>query len=101
MPKLNHIVLFEFKSSATQEQIDTLMSELRKLTSIPCVVAISCGDTITTDRNKGYTHAMVVTIDSPENLSVYSNHEEHQRVLTNHIKPIIENNLAMDYVLQE
>ena len=92
-----HLVFFAFKADATETQIETLMSELRSLSSvIPGVQQLSCGKSFT-QRGKAFTHALSVLLTDRAALDAYGPHPAHQKVLADFVKPILEEVLAIDY----
>ncbi len=94
---IEHIVLFRWKDDASQEAIDNVLTELRKLKSkIPGIADLSCGANFS-DRAKGYTHGLVVRFNDRSALEAYGPHPEHQRVVQNFINPIRADVLAFDY----
>ncbi|KAJ2659796.1 hypothetical protein IWW48_003311 [Coemansia sp. RSA 1200] len=94
---LIHIVLLPVKADAPQDLVDQVVSELNQLkTHIPFVSSSRCGKTVT-QRGKQYTHALVVELEKPDQLSLYRDHPVHQAVLQK-IKLILgEESLAMDF----
>jgi hypothetical protein len=94
---IEHIVLFRWTDDASQEAIDNVLTELRKLKSkIPGIADLSCGANFS-DRAKGYTHGLVVRFNDRSALEAYGAHPEHQRVVQNFINPIRADVLAFDY----
>ena len=59
---------------------------------------VSVGPTFTTDRCRGYTHALVVELQDKEALNSYAKNEDHLKVIQENILPIVEKDgiLAMD-----
>ena len=94
---IEHIVLFQWTTEASQEAIDAVMTELRKLKGkIPGIIDLSCGANFS-ERSKGYTHGLVVRFNDQAALEAYGPHLEHQRVVQNFINPIRADVLAIDY----
>ena len=94
---IEHIVLFRWTDTASQEAKESAMTELRNLKGkIPGIVDLSCGANFC-DRAKGYTHGLVVRFTGRAALEAYSPHPDHQRVVQNLIKPIAADILALDY----
>ncbi|KAJ2858424.1 hypothetical protein J3B02_000296 [Coemansia erecta] len=92
-----HIVLLPVKPDAPKELVDQVVSELNALEQkIPFVIRSRCGKTVT-QRGKQYTHALLVELESSDQLQAYADHADHQAVLSK-IKDIIsEPSLAMDF----
>ncbi|KAJ1906032.1 hypothetical protein LPJ81_001583 [Coemansia sp. IMI 209127] len=94
---LVHIVLLPVKADAPQELVDLVVSELNELAvHIPFVVSSRCGRTVT-QRGKQYTHAVVVELERPDQLSVYADHPVHQAVLQKIKQIVSEETLAIDF----
>lgn len=92
-----HIVLFKWKETATADQIGAALTALRGLKGqIPGITELSCGANFT-DRGQGFTHGLVVHLTDKAALEAYGPNPTHQEVVVNHIKPIAENVLALDY----
>ena len=93
---VEHIVLFRWRTEASQGGIENALTELRKLKSkIPGIVDLSCGANFS-ERAKGYTHGLVVRFTDRAALEAYGPHTEHQRVVQNFINPIREDTLILD-----
>ncbi|KAI8909881.1 hypothetical protein DFJ77DRAFT_512771 [Powellomyces hirtus] len=82
-----HIVHFKVKAAA---QVAEFEEQVRTLAGIKGVQRFSFGRTFTTDRAKGYTHAMVMDFADKEALERYSSDEHHVHVINTYIKPNIE-----------
>lgn len=93
---IEHIVLFKFKSGVDPEKVETMLSEVRGLISIPGVISITAGQSLT-DRHLGFTSAAVIRIKDLPSLEKYRSHEKHKSVLKNVITPITEQLLVVDY----
>jgi hypothetical protein len=94
---IEHIVLFRWTEGASQEAVDNVVAELRKLKDkIPGIVDLSSGANFS-DRAKGYTHGLVVRFTNRAALEAYGPHPEHQRVVQKFINPIRADVLALDY----
>lgn len=95
--KAVHIVLFRWKPEATPEQQEKVMEALRGLRGVvPGILELDCGENFG-NRAKGYQHGLVVLLESRAALEAYQPHPAHQRVLTELIRPIAEDTLAMDF----
>jgi hypothetical protein len=91
------MVLFKIKTEATAADAAAMIQELRKLKgSIPEIQELTCGAN-TSARNQGFTHGLLVRVRSSKDLETYLAHPEHQRVLTQHIRPILESVIVVDY----
>ena len=94
---IEHLVIFKWKPDTTESQIAAAHGALRGLKdSIPGIVSITCGSTIS-DRGQGYTTGLVVRLENKAALDAYGPHPAHQAVVANFISPIRENLIAIDY----
>jgi hypothetical protein len=94
---IEHMVLFKVKAEATPADSTTMIQELRKLREhIPEIQELTCGVN-TSNRNQGFTHGLLVRVQSQRDLETYLAHREHQRVASQHIRPIIESVIVVDY----
>jgi hypothetical protein len=94
---IEHIVLIRWTEQASQEAIETVMTELRGLKGeINAIVDLSCGANFS-ERAKGYAHGLVVRFADRAALNAYISHPEHQRVVQKLINPIRADVLALDY----
>ena len=94
---MEHVVLLKFKAGTAQETIDAAMVAVQALDqTIPCVQHMRCGATCTSERAKGYSHALVATLGGEGDLPHYAKHEAHVALVQQHLKPILDNILAVD-----
>jgi heme-degrading monooxygenase HmoA len=94
---VEHIVLFKIKPEVDNQAVEHMFAGLRALKdSVPGIVDLSVGRNFT-DRGKGYNCGLVVRLESKAALDVYRDHPDHQQVLQERIKPIVEDVLAVDY----
>ena len=94
---VEHVVLLKVKEGTPQAKIDAMVEGVRGLKAkIEGIVEISIGKNYT-DRGQGFDYALVVRMESKETLERYLPHPDHQEVVVNRIKPIIDDILAVDY----
>ena len=67
-----NIVLLKIKSDTSSIIIQQLISGLKSLTKIDGVLNVSVGPTFTLDRNRGYTHALIVDLRDKSILPLYA-----------------------------
>lgn len=94
-----HIVMFQFKPTATPEQIKEIETEFAKLPKeIDTIKAFECGkmDNAEVGLNDGFTHAFLVTFKDKADLEKYLPHAAHQAFVTK-LKPLLEKALVFDY----
>ena len=75
--KLDHVVLLKLRDDPLQNNHQQLTNAIASLTTIPGVQDISVGQTYTTQRSSGYTHALVARLDNKSALTAYATHTEH------------------------
>ena len=97
MPKIQHMVLFDFKEETTTSTIDTIFQELAGLKALcPGILHYAGGAYSSPEGMNGdFTHGFLMTFDSSENRDIYLPHPEHERVKSI-ILPHIQNVIAFD-----
>ena len=94
---IEHIVLFKVKPETPPQSVAAMINGLKGLKSrVPGVVDLSVGSNFS-DRNKGFTHGLVVRFQDRIALDGYIPHPAHREVVEKLIRPITEDVLAMDY----
>jgi len=94
---IEHIVLFKIKADTPAEAVAAMTDGLKGLKArVPGIVDISVGPNFS-DRNKGFTHGLVVRFQDRAALDGYIPHPAHREVVEQLIRPITEDVLAMDY----
>lgn len=94
---IEHIVLFKVKAGTPLEAVTAMMNGLKALPSaVPGIVSLSVGANFT-DRNKGFTHGLVVRFQDKAALDGYIPHPAHREVVEKLIRPITDDVLAVDY----
>ena len=95
---VEHLVFFKLKPETPEASKINMLEKLRSLQGeIPEILEISCGENFT-DRAKNFNLGLRVLLNSKADLSTYSNHPAHLEVVNNHIKPILDDIIALDYV---
>ncbi|MCF6475334.1 Dabb family protein [Nonomuraea sp. MG754425] len=92
---IRHIVLFTWAADATDEQRAAVAAELRKL---PGLIPQLRGYTVGSDAgiNQGnHDFAVVADFDDVDDYLIYRDHPEHQKVIAEHIKPILATRAAV------
>jgi hypothetical protein len=88
---VQHMVWLKFKPGVSPERIEEHMQALRGMQGkVPQVQYVAAGKSLV-DRAGDYTHGVVVTMNSPEDLPAYEEHPEHQKVA----KPLKEDAQVM------
>ena len=92
-----HQVLFDFKPEVTESDLKDIQRELLALENkIPEIKEISCGPNFS-NRSDGYNYGLLVKVDSRDALAVYAEHEAHQKVVNEVIRPRLARIIAVDY----
>ena len=96
---IEHVVLFKVKAATPAASVKAMVDGLAGLKArVPGIVNLSVGANFS-DRSKGFTHGLVVRFRDKAALDAYLPHPAHQDVVQNHIRPIIEDVVAIDYEL--
>lgn len=94
---IEHIVLFKWQETASEEQINQALTELNALKNkIPSIVDLSCGKNFS-ERNQGFQHGLIVRFNDRSSLDAYFPHPSHQEVVNHYIRPILADILSIDY----
>jgi Stress responsive A/B Barrel Domain len=93
---LKHVVLFRFKQTTGEAEIDTLIDGLSALPElIPEIREYVFGrDIVRSERS--YDFALISAFDDLPAMQRYQVHAEHQKVIA-HVKSICESILAVDF----
>jgi hypothetical protein len=94
---IRHVVCFRWNEGTTPEQVDAVAGELRKLPGlIPEIRSFRCGPDVGVNAGN-WDFAVVAEFDSIEHQTVYRDHPEHQRVISDWISPIRADRAAVQY----
>ncbi len=92
---IEHMVWIKFKPGVGQERQKQHMENLAALAeTVPAIQAIRVGENFT-DRAKGFTHGLIVTVATREDLPRYLNHPDHVKAAAP-MKQDAEEVMAMD-----
>ncbi|KAJ1999612.1 hypothetical protein H4R26_004990 [Coemansia thaxteri] len=92
-----HVVLLPVRRDVPEEYVEQVVAELCELkNTIEFVRSARCGKTVTS-RGKQFTHALVVELESADQLPRYQEHPAHQAVLAKIKKIVAEDTIAMDF----
>eukprot|EP00299_Pterocystis_sp_00344_P002392 c12703_g1_i1.p1 GENE.c12703_g1_i1~~c12703_g1_i1.p1 ORF type:complete len:111 (+),score=15.08 c12703_g1_i1:1-333(+) len=87
---VQHVVLLKFVETATQEQKDLVVTELRKLPNvIPQIKSFRVGADLGLDVARNSHVSVVAEFENEADYQVYATHEAHLQVITTYIRPII------------
>src|ERR1017187_1768924 len=78
--KLQHVVCFKFKTTATSQEIKQVEGEFQALKQkIPQVVTLEWGTNVSKEkRDKGFTHCFILSFKSEKDRDTYIEHPEHR-----------------------
>jgi hypothetical protein len=100
--ELNHVVLIKFKPAATPEQIKKVEDAFAALKEkVPGVTSLRYGANVSPEKkNKGYTHAFILTFATDKDRDGYLVHPAH-KAFGGVLGPVLEDVLVIDFWAQE
>ncbi|KAI3447195.1 hypothetical protein Pfo_003860 [Paulownia fortunei] len=99
---IEHIVLFKVKPSVDPSAVNAMISNLNGLISLDPVLHISAGPVSRCRSNSlTFTHMLHSRYRSKTDLTSYSEHPTHVSVVSNYVKPIIDDIMAVDWVADD
>lgn len=95
---LRHVVMFKFKDSAADEQIQHVVDEFKALPKkIDVIQDFEYGSDVSTEkRAHGFTHCFLVTFRDEKGRDHYLPHPAHQEFVKT-LRPILDDVLVLDY----
>lgn len=95
---LRHVVLFQFKDSASKADVQRLIEQFEGLPSkIPAIAAFEYGtDNSPEGLADGFTHCFLLTFKSEADREAYLPHPDH-KAFGAALKPVLEKVLVVDY----
>lgn len=96
--KLQHVVAFKFKDTASKDDVKKVEEAFRALkTKIPQVQKLAWGlNNSPEGLNKGCTHGCILTFNSEEDRNAYLVHPDHKEFGTL-VKPLIADVFVLDF----
>ena len=91
---IEHVVFFAVRPGEDASGMIQALSDLRD--AIPGVVSLSVGESFTA-RGKAFTHGLIVRLESRDALQAYLEHPAHVAAVEKHVKPILDDLLALDW----
>jgi hypothetical protein len=99
---VEHIVLFKVKHDADPSAVNAMVTNLNSLISLDSVLHISTGPVSRCRSNSlTFTHMLHSRYRSKTDLATYSDHPTHVSVVSNYVKPIIDDIMAVDWVADD
>lgn len=95
---LRHVVMFQFKESSSEADVQKVVDAFRALpTKIPQIADFEYGTNNSPEGlNEGLTHCFLVSFKSEKDREVYLPHEAH-KAFVDVLKPHLEKVLVIDY----
>lgn len=95
---LRHVVLFKFKESSSEQDVQRVIDAFRALPAkIPEIAAFEYGTDNSPERlADGFTHCFLLTFKSEKDREVYLPHEAH-KAFGAMLRPHLEKVLVVDY----
>ncbi|HXG48218.1 MAG TPA: Dabb family protein [Methylomirabilota bacterium] len=99
--KLQHVVAFKFKETATREQIKEVEDAFRALkTKIPQIKEYQWGTNVSPEKHdKGFTHGFVLTFHSEKDRDDYLVHPDH-KAFGKLVGPVLADVFVIDFWTQ-
>jgi hypothetical protein len=96
--KLQHVVSFKFKTSATPEDIKKVEEAFSALKDkIPEMAKLEWGTNVSKEkRDKGFTHCFIVTFKSEKDRDAYIAHPDH-KAFGKLLGPVLEDVFVVDF----
>ncbi len=95
---LRHVVMFQFKASSSESEVQSVVDAFRKLPDqIPEVAEFEFGENNSPEGlADGFTHCFLVTFKSDKDRQAYLPHPAHQ-AFVGVLKPHLEKVMVIDY----
>jgi hypothetical protein len=96
--KLQHVVCFKFKTTATAQDIKQVEEAFQALKQkIPQVVTLEWGTNVSKEkRDKGFTHCFVLSFKSEKDRDTYIEHPEH-KAFGKIVGPVLDDMFVIDF----
>jgi hypothetical protein len=96
--KINHVVCFKFKSTASAQDIKQVEDAFRALKQkIPEVAKLKWGTNISKEqKDKGFTHCFLLTFKTAKDRDTYLEHPEH-KAFAKLVGPVVDDVFVLDF----
>jgi hypothetical protein len=96
--KLQHVVCFKFKGTATTQDIQKAEQAFQALKQkIPQIVMLEWGTNVSKEqRDKGFTHCFIISFKSEKDRDSYIEHPEHQ-AFVKVVGPVLDDVFVIDF----
>ena len=96
--KLQHVVCFKFKPTATAQDIQKVEQAFQALKQkIPLIVSLEWGTNVSKEnKDKGFTHCFLLTFKSEQDRDAYIVHPEH-KAFGKLVGPLLDDVFVIDF----
>jgi hypothetical protein len=96
--KLQHVVCFKFKSTATPQDLKKVEEAFHALKGkIPQIVALEWGTNVSKEKkDKGFTHCFILSFKSEQDLDAYIVHPQH-KAFGKIVGPLLDDVFVIDF----
>jgi hypothetical protein len=100
--KLQHVVCFKFKSTASPADIKKVETAFQALKQkIPGIVALEWGTNVSKERkDKGFTHCFILTFKNEQDRDAYIVHPEH-KAFGKIVGPVLDDVFVIDFLAKD
>lgn len=100
--KLQHVVCFKFKSTASAQDIKKVETAFQALKQkIPLIVALEWGTNVSKEKkDKGFTHCFVLTFKNEQDRDAYIVHPEH-KAFGKIVGPLLDDVFVIDFTAKD
>ncbi|KAL8234817.1 hypothetical protein R6Q59_020917 [Mikania micrantha] len=96
---VEHVVLFKVKPDVDSSKVAAMVSGLNGLISLNLTTHLTAGQLLRSRSSSlTFTHMLHSRYRSKDDLRDYSAHPEHVRVVTENVKPIMDDIMAVDWI---
>ncbi|XXG51383.1 hypothetical protein AAC387_Pa02g5169 [Persea americana] len=96
---VEHVVLFKVKPDTSSSKIDSMISNLRSLVSLPPVLHLTAGPIhLNRSSSFNFTHLLHSRYRTKEDLAAYSAHPSHLDAVKTSVLPICDDVMAVDWI---
>ncbi|BCJ86828.1 Dabb family protein [Effusibacillus dendaii] len=97
---VEHLVLFKFSETTTNEQKDAIIAQARQLKeAIPGIVDLKCGRNFS-DRSKGFEVGLSVRFENRQALEAYGPHPKHQELVAKLREIGMQETIVVDFPIE-
>jgi hypothetical protein len=96
--KLQHVVSFKFKTTATAQDIKKVEEAFQGLKQkIPQIVTLEWGTNVSKEKkDKGFTHCFILSFKSEQDRDAYIGHAEH-KAFGQIVGPVLDDVFVIDF----